>query len=65
MPAAVDFSTLSMKYDPAQEGRCREASIPVAAPELGATAIRTAVERAKSQPEQVEKAVMGCALSGC
>ena len=33
-----------------------------AAPELGAAAIRAAVERAKVRPEQVEEAIMGCVL---
>ncbi|MGH8747248.1 MAG: acetyl-CoA C-acetyltransferase, partial [Burkholderiales bacterium] len=34
-----------------------------AAPELGAAAIRAAVERAKLKPEQVEEVIMGCVLS--
>ena len=33
-----------------------------AAPELGATAIRAAVERAKIKPEDVREAIMGCVL---
>src|SRR5262245_48130812 len=33
-----------------------------AAPELGATAIRAAVERAKIKPEDVQEAIMGCVL---
>jgi acetyl-CoA C-acetyltransferase len=33
-----------------------------AAPELGAAAIRAAVERAKIRPEQVEEVIMGCVL---
>jgi acetyl-CoA C-acetyltransferase len=33
-----------------------------AAPELGAAAIRAAVERAQIKPEQVEEVVMGCVL---
>ncbi len=33
-----------------------------AAPELGAAAIRAAVERAKLKPEQVEEVIMGCVL---
>ena len=33
-----------------------------AAAELGAAAIRTAVERAKIKPEQVEEVIMGCVL---
>ena len=33
-----------------------------AAPELGAAAIRAAVERAKLRPEQVEEVIMGCVL---
>jgi acetyl-CoA C-acetyltransferase len=33
-----------------------------AAPELGAAAIRAAVERAKIKPEQVEEVIMGCVL---
>jgi len=33
-----------------------------AAPELGATAIRAAVERAKLKPEDVQEALMGCVL---
>jgi len=33
-----------------------------AAPELGAAAIRAAVERAKVKPEQVEEVIMGCVL---
>jgi acetyl-CoA C-acetyltransferase len=32
------------------------------APELGAAAIRAAVERARIRPEQVEEAIMGCVL---
>lgn len=38
------------------------ASLP--APELGAVAIREAVKRAGAQPEQVERVIMGCVLSG-
>src|SRR5213083_3300908 len=34
-----------------------------AAPELGAAAIRAAVERAGVKPEQVQEAIMGCVLS--
>jgi acetyl-CoA C-acetyltransferase len=33
-----------------------------AAPELGAAAIRAAVERAKIKPEEVQEAIMGCVL---
>ena len=33
-----------------------------AAPELGAAAIRAAVERAKIKPEQIEEVIMGCVL---
>ena len=33
-----------------------------AAPELGAVAIRAAVERAKVKPEQVDEVIMGCVL---
>ena len=33
-----------------------------AAPELGAAAIRAAVERAKLKPEEVEEVIMGCVL---
>jgi acetyl-CoA C-acetyltransferase len=33
-----------------------------AAPELGAAAIRAAVERAKLKPEDIEEAIMGCVL---
>jgi acetyl-CoA C-acetyltransferase len=33
-----------------------------AAPELGAAAIRAAVERAKVKPEQVDEVIMGCVL---
>jgi acetyl-CoA C-acetyltransferase len=33
-----------------------------AAPELGAVAIRAAVERAKVKPEQIEEVIMGCVL---
>jgi len=33
-----------------------------AAPELGAAAIRAAVERAKLKPDQVEEVIMGCVL---
>jgi acetyl-CoA C-acetyltransferase len=33
-----------------------------AAPELGAAAIRAAVERAKLKPEQVDETIMGCVL---
>lgn len=33
-----------------------------AAPELGANAIRAAVERASLQPEQIEEVIMGCVL---
>src|SRR4030095_10841538 len=33
-----------------------------AAPELGAAAIRAAVERSKIKPEQVEEVIMGCVL---
>lgn len=35
----------------------------VAAPNLGATAIKAALERAKLQPEQVDEVIMGCVLS--
>src|SRR5438046_6423125 len=34
----------------------------VAAPELGAAAIRAAVERAKIRPEDVQEVLMGCVL---
>src|SRR5262247_4207695 len=34
----------------------------VAAPELGAAAIRAAVERAKIRPEDVSEVIMGCVL---
>src|SRR5216117_1509742 len=34
-----------------------------AAPELGAAAIRAAVERARISPEEVEEVIMGCVLS--
>jgi acetyl-CoA C-acetyltransferase len=34
------------------------------APELGAVAIREAVKRAGAQPEQIERVIMGCVLSG-
>jgi acetyl-CoA C-acetyltransferase len=34
-----------------------------AAPELGAAAIRAAVERAKLKPEEVQEVIMGCVLS--
>src|ERR671935_761692 len=33
-----------------------------AAPELGAAAIRAAVERAKIEPEEVQEVIMGCVL---
>src|SRR3989304_5835858 len=33
-----------------------------AAPELGAAAIRAAVERAQLEPEQVQEVIMGCVL---
>jgi acetyl-CoA C-acetyltransferase len=33
-----------------------------AAPELGAAAIRAAVERAQLKPEQVQEIIMGCVL---
>jgi acetyl-CoA C-acetyltransferase len=33
------------------------------APEIGAAAVRAAVERAKIKPEQVEEVIMGCVLS--
>src|SRR2546426_5982452 len=33
-----------------------------AAPELGATAIRAAVERARIKPEEVQEVIMGCVL---
>src|SRR5258706_4465193 len=33
-----------------------------AAPELGAVAIRAAVERAKIRPEDVQEVIMGCVL---
>jgi acetyl-CoA C-acetyltransferase len=36
----------------------------VPAPELGAVAIREAVKRAGAQPEQIERVIMGCVLSG-
>ena len=35
---------------------------PFAAPELGAAAIRAAVERAKLRPEDVQEVIMGCVL---
>jgi len=34
-----------------------------AAPELGAAAIRAAVERAKISPAEVQEVIMGCVLS--
>jgi len=34
-----------------------------AAPELGAAAIRAAVERAQIKPEEIEEVIMGCVLS--
>ena len=34
----------------------------LAAPELGAAAIRAAVERARVRPEEVEEVIMGCVL---
>jgi len=34
-----------------------------AAPELGAAAIRAAVERARISPEEVQEVIMGCVLS--
>src|SRR5207253_5469227 len=34
-----------------------------AAPELGAAAIRAAVERAKVSPEDVQEVIMGCVLA--
>jgi acetyl-CoA C-acetyltransferase len=37
---------------------------PLSAPELGAVAIREAVRRAGAEPEQVERAYMGCVLTG-
>jgi acetyl-CoA C-acetyltransferase len=37
---------------------------PLSAPELGAVAIREALRRAGAQPDQVERAYMGCVLSG-
>ena len=43
-------------------GSFQGALSPVKATELGATAIRAAVERAGLQPEQVEKVFMGCVL---
>jgi acetyl-CoA C-acetyltransferase len=36
----------------------------LAAPELGAVAIKEAVKRANLQPEDVERVIMGCVLSG-
>jgi acetyl-CoA C-acetyltransferase len=36
----------------------------LAAPELGAVAIAEAVKRSGAQPEQVERVIMGCVLSG-
>ncbi len=33
-----------------------------AAPELGAAAIRAAVERARIRPEEVQEVIMGCVL---
>ena len=33
-----------------------------AAPEVGAAAIRAAVERAKIRPEEVQEVIMGCVL---
>ncbi len=36
----------------------------VSSPELGAIAIREAVRRAGAKPEQVERVIMGCVLSG-
>jgi acetyl-CoA C-acetyltransferase len=36
----------------------------LSAPELGAVAIREAVKRAGARPEQVERVIMGCVLSG-
>jgi acetyl-CoA C-acetyltransferase len=35
---------------------------PFSAPELGAAAIRAAVERAKLRPEEVQEVIMGCVL---
>ena len=37
---------------------------PLSAPELGAVAIREAVRRAGAEPDQVERAYMGCVLTG-
>src|SRR6202162_1354381 len=34
-----------------------------AAPELGAAAIRAAVERAKIRPEEIDEVIMGCVLA--
>src|SRR5438552_3933519 len=36
--------------------------LELAAPQLGAAAIRAAVERAGIKPEQVEEVIMGCVL---
>ena len=44
-------------------GSFRGQFAPLAAPELGAVAIREAVRRAGAQPEQVERAYMGTGIA--
>jgi acetyl-CoA C-acetyltransferase len=45
-------------------GSFQGALAPLSAPELGAIAIREAVRRAGAEPDQVERAYMGCVLTG-
>jgi len=45
-------------------GSFQGALASLAAPELGAIAIREAVKRAGATPEQVDRVIMGCVLSG-
>jgi acetyl-CoA C-acetyltransferase len=45
-------------------GSFQGALASLSAPELGAVAIREAVKRAGARPEQVERVIMGCVLSG-
>jgi len=45
-------------------GSLQGAFASLSAPELGAVAVKEAVRRAGAQPEQIERAILGCVLTG-
>jgi len=45
-------------------GTLQGAFASLSAPELGAVAVKEAVRRAGAQPEQIERAILGCVLTG-